>query len=135
MRYCALIIPLALLTAAQAECPTEPPTPTPVPDCVDQAVHANYETCIQATDQAACEAAGGTWTTVGLAPYEQCVCPTGEENCTCTTSDECSSLCIAPLDDSMCQEVTEGNCAAYSPTVGCYCLFGADGTASAICID
>ncbi len=135
MRLQASLLALSLIVAAQSDCPAEPPTPTPVPDCVDQAIHATYEACVQATDEPSCVAAGGTWTYVGIAPFEQCLCPTGEENCVCTSSDMCSSLCIAPIDDTMCQDVTEGNCAPYSPTVGCYCLFGSDGTASAICID
>src|SRR5688572_26720801 len=64
--------------------------------CGDPIVAQRFAACRQAQDQPSCEAAGGTFTRIGLSPDPQCQCPTGQENCPCTDPTSCLSVCIAP---------------------------------------
>lgn len=53
-------------------------------ECGDPDVLARYPACLAADDEASCIAAGGQWQFIGLAPYPECQCPTGQSTCPCT---------------------------------------------------
>jgi hypothetical protein len=44
---------------------------------------------------------------------------------------------MTPLDSAAgsCEVLTRGTCSEVRPVFGCYCFFGEDGRASALCID
>lgn len=104
-------------------------------ECGDEEIIARYETCVEANDEASCTAAGGTWTTEGSIPYDMCICPTGQDDCTCTRASQCLSACIAPTSDGVmgCEGVTEGQCSSVSVQPGCYCFFDNVGGVSGAC--
>jgi len=106
--------------------------------CGDPGQAAMYSTCLAAMDQMACQAAGGTWGRIGLAPFEECGCPTGQSDCPCTSSADCMSTCIAGFTGGRmfdCSGVTAGTCSQVSITVGCWCYFDDIGRITALCID
>jgi hypothetical protein len=105
--------------------------------CGDPTTMAMYPTCAQATDQGACEAAGGTWEPVGLYPEPVCQCPTGDSDCACTKSSACLAGCIAQTTSGPmgCDGVTEGHCSSVSILVGCWCIFNEGGQPEGFCID
>jgi hypothetical protein len=105
--------------------------------CGDPALLATYSGCVGADGQAACEAAGGVWEIIGLAPSPSCQCFTGQEACPCTNGTQCLSACMAdPVDGVLdCTGVTSGHCSAVSITVGCWCLFDDQGNMQGVCID
>ena len=106
--------------------------------CGDPAVAARYDQCLQAGDQTSCEAAGGSWEIVGLAPSPECQCPTGQGACSCVRGGDCLSACIAPTGPGGnfdCTGVTQGTCSPASITVGCWCFFDDTGTAMGLCVD
>jgi hypothetical protein len=105
--------------------------------CGDPALLAAFAGCLAADGQAACEAAGGTWDIIGLAPSPSCQCLTGQAACLCTDNTQCLSACVAePLDGvTDCTGITSGHCSAVSVTVGCWCLFDDTGNMQGYCID
>ncbi|HEV8322410.1 MAG TPA: hypothetical protein VG389_12410 [Myxococcota bacterium] len=106
--------------------------------CGDPAVAARYDQCLQAADQTSCEAAGGSWETVGLAPGPECQCPTGQGGCSCARGGDCLSSCIAPTGPGGnfdCAGVAQGTCSPASITVGCWCFFDDTGTPTGLCVD
>jgi hypothetical protein len=108
-------------------------------NCGDARVMSRYSACLQAAsvhDQAACEAAGGTWTQVGLAPSPECVCPTGQGGCACTRRSQCLGACVGQMPGGMqCTGVTQGTCAPASIVVGCWCFFDETSNPTALCVD
>lgn len=103
-------------------------------ECGDPAVLARYPSCLAAQDEVSCLAAGGSWGVVGLAPYPECQCPTGQAACPCSRSGDCRSSCIAELLGD-CSTTPAGHCSAVSITVGCYCYFLEDGQVEDMCVD
>jgi hypothetical protein len=101
----------------------------------DPKAAANYPTCTKAKDPMSCIAAGGNWTTVGLSPNKECLCPTGQGACACNHASQCLSGCIVENvpPNGMCP--SQGHCAPFSIVVGCVCLFDENGKADPICID
>jgi hypothetical protein len=104
--------------------------------CGDPDVMARYGDCLGADSKMSCEFLGGTWTTVGLAPYEECQCPTGQGGCPCASSTDCLTSCVGELDLSTweCENV-KPTCSPVSITVGCWCYIDEEGTAQGICVD
>jgi hypothetical protein len=96
-----------------------------------------YASCRNDLEQEACLAAHGEWGRWGLAPVESCRCPTGDAGCPCDRPGDCEGACITPLDSAAgsCEALTQGACSEVRPVFGCYCFFGEDGRAHAICID
>lgn len=112
---------------------TVTPTATP-PACGDPATQRRFVTCRQAGDAEACAAAGGRW---GPFPYSQrpgCFCPTGQNGCPCAASTDCLGRCFAFASQS-CAELRTGLCSGEEPRAGCWCEFGPDGVAWALCDD
>lgn len=106
--------------------------------CGDLAVAENYSKCNLADDEESCEAAGGTWTIVGLAPEPECLCPTGQGGCPCKSPADCLSSCVADFVGGQmfdCEGVTAGHCSPVSITVGCWCYFMQDGSVMGLCAD
>lgn len=105
-------------------------------ECGDPDVLARYPACLAADDEASCLAAGGHWGTIGIAPYEECQCPTGQSSCPCTRTGDCRSSCVAEFTgDWDCAGITSGHCSSVSITVGCWCLFFEDGHVEGWCVD
>jgi hypothetical protein len=105
-------------------------------ECGDPDVLARYPACAAADDEASCLAAGGQWGVIGLAPYPECQCPTGQSTCPCTHPADCRSACFAELTgNGDCEGTTSGLCSAVSITVGCFCLFFDDGHVEDLCVD
>ncbi len=97
--------------------------------CGDAALTGVYADCVQSSDQATCEARGGTWVASG-ATAESCECPTGQDECECTSSADCLGVCVAPVPDSGgCEAVDTGVCSAATRPTGTWCVFDADGVA------
>jgi hypothetical protein len=106
--------------------------------CGDPVLLAKLDACRAAKDQGSCQAAGGTWTTIGLSPVPECQCQTGQGSCPCDGAGQCKSACVAkPSSGPMgCAGVTSGHCSPVSITVGCWCFFnGAPGVPMGICVD
>ena len=104
--------------------------------CGDATIGARYDECRSAGDQASCEAAGGWWDIIGLSLEPVCQCPTGQGDCPCESSLDCLSSCIAEFPTGLFDcEGARGHCSPVSLTVGCFCWFGEDGEAMAICAD
>jgi len=105
--------------------------------CGDADVMAAYPGCVASNTQQACEAAGGTWTSIGPSPATLCVCPTGQDNCPCTRSTQCIANCRAETSGGVmeCNGVTQGTCADMAPFAGCWCFFDENGNVNGICID
>lgn len=120
-----------------ADVATEASSETSTPMCGDPAVLARYPACKEASTKQTCEAAGGSWGPIGLAPFDECQCPTGQESCKCTDMTPCLTACIAqPTGGAMeCNGVTEGHCSPVEITVGCWCLFDKDGKITGMCVD
>ncbi|MBI4702488.1 MAG: hypothetical protein HY744_15320 [Deltaproteobacteria bacterium] len=93
--------------------------------CGDPVALAHYPACASAGDQSSCEAAGGSWTIVGLDHEPRCLCPTGQGGCPCNRLSQCLSACVAdPVDGVFdCEGVVAGHCSPVSITVGCLCWF------------
>jgi len=106
-----------------------------LPACGDKAVMARFAECQKATTQPACEAAGGTWTAIGLYPEKLCVCPTGQGGCPCDRASQCLGSCRAEMVKMWDCAGVKGSCAPASPHVGCYCWFDDDGDVDGICAD
>jgi hypothetical protein len=120
-----------------AEASNETGADTAEASCGEPEALARYAACSQAKDKAGCQAAGGTWTLIGLAPFEECQCLTGQQNCGCTGPESCLTSCVAePVNGVLdCTGVVKGHCSAVKVTVGCWCMFGADGGVQAMCMD
>jgi hypothetical protein len=94
-------------------------------------------------DQASCEALGGRWGQIGLAPREACNLPTTDAGETCSDSDECESLCLADLTEEQKSQVnrgdlwlrTTGQCAAWQSLAGCLAPVENGVVSSILCID
>jgi hypothetical protein len=104
--------------------------------CGDSAVVARWPACAAATEQTGCEAAGGTW----FASRPFCSCPTGQENCACTSSQHCLGRCLAdqtspPDTMAACGAVLAGRCTS-GDYRGCQCqLAGPGQVPNMICVD
>ena len=86
---------------------------------------AAYQACLQTSDKAACEAAGGHWS--GPPTGGKCVCQSGRENCRCSGPDDCLAGCVmeragSPSPPTSCADVTEGHCAGTAAGCGCWLL-------------
>ena len=106
--------------------------------CGDREALARWPACLAAEDQESCEAAGGTWAIIGLAPFYSCQCPTGQSGCVCDSSADCLAACTAPFAGGEmwnCEGVVEGTCSPGQITVGCHCFFFEDGTVEGLCVD
>jgi hypothetical protein len=94
-------------------------------------------------DQAACEAQGGKWGRIGLAPREECNLPTTDAGKVCSDSSECEGMCVANLSREDYDRVTKnrvvidakGKCTPWRIVVGCLAIV-TDGKVNGIlCID
>ena len=88
-------------------------------ECGDPKYTSRYEACIKAADQAACEAEGGTWSQVGMLQHWACVCRTGQEECGCTSHDQCLGLCRVEGECGS-PPIGGGQCSKDSNTFGCF---------------
>lgn len=77
-----------------------------------------------ADDRIACEARGGQYGQAGLLQSWVCIEPTSDAGKSCTTSSDCTGMCMA---DTM-------SCSAKSPMFGCYSIIE-DGQRVELCID
>ena len=110
----------------------------PQPDagpCGDPALAAKFQSCMQAKDKAACEAAGGSWGTLGLSTEPVCQCPTDQEGCSCSDSTACLSVCIRPWDGGACSGLCAGACSPWGRVTGCNCWFQNPGQVTQVCWD
>lgn len=98
--------------------------------CGDPVVMARYPTCMASTTSSACTSNGGTWSTQGARSV--CVCPTGQDGCTCTSPSDCLALCALPVQGSECPNTTQFTCTSKGGTQGCFCRVG---DANPICIN
>jgi len=83
-------------------------------------------------DAAACKAAGGNWTRLGIpceACEKRCDLKTTDSGKRCTDSNQCQGSCVASGESS-----TSGKCAAYVFTFSCY-YYMQSGKARQICVD
>ena len=97
--------------------------------CGDSAIVTRWPACTGATEQAGCEAAGGTWST----GRNLCACPTGQENCVCTSSQHCLGRCLATTAD--CSTVLAGRCTS-GLSLGCQCQLAWTGQVpNILCVD
>jgi hypothetical protein len=106
--------------------------------CGDPEIMAKYGECNGAEDKETCEEAGGNWAIIGLAPFEECQCPTGQGGCKCTHLDDCIGACTADFQEGEmwnCEGLTHGYCSPYAITVGCWCFFWEEGQPEGICAD
>lgn len=112
--------------------------PTDASTCKNYAAMDSFETCKKADTQTSCQAAGGEWKAVGLSDTPGCVCPTGEEGCPCTGSDDCTNgSCIGErgtADGGAGICLTHGSCQPISPYMGCHCHVY-DGESITMCLD
>jgi len=110
--------------------------------CVPQVeLTPTRETITAPSDRESCEALGGQWGRLGLAPEEECNLPTSDAGKVCSDWDDCEGACIAELsqdDLDNAPEVvvyTEGKCSAWRIIVGCH-AFVEDGRVHGIlCVD
>jgi hypothetical protein len=98
-------------------------------------------TTVAPEDEAACEALGGKWGRIGLAPKESCNLPTTDGGKTCRDWSDCESACIANLTVEQFDQARHGAlieatgaCAEWMTVVGCQ-PFLEDGVVRVICID
>jgi hypothetical protein len=107
--------------------------------CRSPELSARFARCRAATDEGGCRAAGGEWRRQGAAPAPSCYCPSGQDNCPCTTARDCLAGCRAPMAFNAAREnrckAVRGTCAPGAPSLGCWCWFGDDGTAVQRCSD
>lgn len=94
-------------------------------------------------DKAACEAQGGKWGRIGLAPRDACNLPTSDAGQICSDSSECEGACVADLSRADYDRVTKnkviidsaGKCTPWRIVVGCLAVV-TDGKVNGImCID
>ncbi len=94
-------------------------------------------------DQATCEAHGGKWNRIGLAPRDACNLPTSDAGQSCSDSSECEGACVADLSRADYDRVTKnkviidstGKCTPWRIVVGCLAVV-TDGKVNGImCID
>jgi hypothetical protein len=157
LSICVLALPLALACsrpAAEGQGGPEPfyvsppqiaqppflPPKIEVPrECGDAAITARFAACKAAAgrmEQAACEAAGGTWGRIGL--HEGCNCPTGQGGCQCARRGDCLAECVLDMGDRGCPESAAAGkwaCSAYHDVVGCFCYLDDKGVMESICAD
>ncbi|MDE3090102.1 MAG: hypothetical protein KGJ80_12035 [Chloroflexota bacterium] len=94
-------------------------------------------------DKATCEAQGGKWGRIGLAPTESCNLPTSDGGQVCSDSSECEGLCIADLSPADRDRLirnkvtieTKGRCARWRITVGCIPLVAEGKVKAILCLD
>jgi len=105
-RCCALLAALLLLASgvpAGAQGSGEDPTAAASP-----------------RTRADCEAAGGTWRRMGLRGSERCDRAAPDAGRSCTTGDQCASLCVTDVDVPAGTR-TAGRCYEHVESVGrCY---------------
>lgn len=95
------------------------------------------------SDRATCEALGGRWARIGLAPGESCNLPTSDAGKICADSSECESLCLADLSradqDRVARTKTplaaSGKCAPWRVVVGCIAVVENGMVKTILCID
>jgi hypothetical protein len=106
-------------------------------DPCDPELHrAAFTQCRQAADQAACEAAGGSWARGGLLGDLHCFCPTGQSACPCTDASQCLGTCTGPVPSALdCPGVTTGTCQEVAPFFGCACVPLSEGGFTGLCAD
>jgi hypothetical protein len=106
-------------------------------DACDPSLHrAAFTLCRQARDQAACEAAGGSWARGGLFNDFHCFCSTGQDGCPCSEVSQCLGNCVGPTPSALeCPGVTEGVCEAVVPSFGCMCILQPEGGFTGLCSD
>jgi hypothetical protein len=94
-------------------------------------------------DQAACEAQGGKWGRIGLAPRDECNLPTSDAGQICSDSSQCEGACVADLSRADYDRVAKnkviilstGKCTPWRIVVGCLAVV-TDGKVNGImCID
>ena len=94
-------------------------------------------------DPAACEAQGGKWSRIGLAPRESCNLPTSDAGQVCSDSSQCESTCLADLSRADQDRIrkdkavieTQGKCAPWQIVVGCLGVVTDGKVNQILCID
>lgn len=92
---------------------------------------AAYGRCMAASDESSCLTAGGTWST-GHIFDPRCLCPTGQDKCSCTKFSDCLAGCVTT--EYPCPAVLHGRCAD-SSIGGCFCTVDGNGLPAEICIN
>lgn len=116
------------------------PSTDPTPSSTRRPTVTNQEL---PKDKATCEAQGGRWGKIGLAPIEQCNLPTPDAGKVCSDSRDCTGMCIAELSKEDYDRVwrdkaviqTMGKCAPWRITVGCVPQVTNGKVQGIICID
>ena len=78
---------------------------------------ARYASCSASVDEATCTSAGGAWTGIVISGQPTtsyyCDCPTGDEGCACSNTNDCMQYCYYPsssTDSSACNANPVGQC-------------------------
>ena len=94
-------------------------------------------------DQATCEAQGGKWSRIGLAPRESCNLPTLDAGKVCSDSSECEGACLADLSRADQDRIrkdkavieTQGKCTPWRIVVGCTAPVTGGKVKDIMCVD
>ena len=93
--------------------------------CEEEEREATVDPSITDRAQAACLEEGGQWLPRGASGANFCLRQTPDAGQACTTSSDCTSLCLA----------RSRTCAPADPMFGCNDVIGRNGQVSTLCVE